>query len=297
MHSLSSDLQQIITQHLNIYDQPLRRAWSSRFPVLKLPIVKTRQTIRRLEYVLNKKIARTKQVDDFAYVYARHQSILRRILGNSDSRLQEQKITNLQVAVAQLNGLVIQPQEIFSLWNTIGAPSQKRGFVNGMLLANGRVIEGMGGGLCQLSNLLYWLFLHAPVTVLERYHHSMDVFPDSGRVLPFGSGATILYNFVDLRIQNTSPYPLQLKIWLTDNHLKGQLRSPVHILEKFHLYERNHYFIQRQENYFRYNEIWRDMNIEGRTICTEKITQNFAPVLYDCTPEYISQNNFSVVSF
>ena len=126
--------------------------------------------------------------------------MLRRKLGDSDPRLQEQKITNLKQAVKNLNGVVILPGKFFSLWSIVGEPSAKNGYVNGMLLSGGKVIEGMGGGLCQLSNFLFWIFLHVPSEVVQRYHHSIDVFPDSGRVLPFGSGATILYNFIDCEL-------------------------------------------------------------------------------------------------
>ena len=46
----------------------------------------------------------------------------------------------------------------------------------------------LGGGLCQLSNLIYWMTLHTPLTITERYRHSYDVFPDSNRTQSFGSG-------------------------------------------------------------------------------------------------------------
>lgn len=114
-----------------------------------------------------------------------------------------------------------------------------------MLISRGKVVEGIGGGLCQLANLFYWIFLHAPVEIVERYHHSLDVFPDSGRVLPFGSGATIVQNYIDLQIKNISQEPLQIKIWLTDTHLKCQLLAPNPIKQKFHIFEKNHTFIQK----------------------------------------------------
>ena len=159
------------------------------------------------------------------------------------------------------------------------------------------VIEGIGGGLCQLSNFLYWIFLHTPIETIERYHHSMDVFPDSGRILPFGGGATVFYNFIDVKVRNVSMHPLQLKIWLTDSHLKGQVLSPEPIPQKFHVFERNHFFVKRGKRYFRYNEIYRETKIDGRTERIEKITANFAPVLYDVTDEYLRTNNFEVLDF
>ena len=171
-------------------------------------------------------------------VVARHQSVLFRALGDSDPRLQRRKVTNLRLATARIDGLVIPPGREFSFWHTVGAPTPARGFVKGMLLSEGEIVEGYGGGLCQLSNLLYWLFLHTPLTVTERFHHALDVFPDSGRVLPFGSGATILYNYIDLRARNTTDAPLQLKVWLTDKHLKGQVLSPERIPVKYHVFEK-----------------------------------------------------------
>ena len=47
----------------------------------------------------------------------------------------------------------------------------------------------MGGGLCQLANLLYWMALHTPLAVVERHHHSFDPFPDENRTLPSGRAA------------------------------------------------------------------------------------------------------------
>ena len=70
-----------------------------------------------------------------------------------------------------------------------------------MVLHYGSFQTGIGGGLCQLSNLIYWMTLHTPLTVTERYRHSFDVFPDSRRTQPFGSGATCSYNYLDLQIK------------------------------------------------------------------------------------------------
>ncbi|MBU0661399.1 VanW family protein [Patescibacteria group bacterium] len=286
---------EILTQLVAQYESPARIALSRRFPILKRPIISTRRALRILYHVLHPKIRRRISDTFFTHVVARHQSLLRRKLGTSDPRLQEQKIQNLAQAVKRLNGVVIQPGEIFSLWHIVGKPSYKKGYVDGMLLSNGQVVEGLGGGLCQLSNFLCWIFLHAPIEIVERYHHSKDVFPDSGRVLPFGSGATILYNFVDLKVKNTSDVPLQLKIWLTDNHLKGQIVSSKPVFSKFHVYEKEHFFVKKQDAYFRYNEIYRDEKIEGILQGTAKLFTNFAPVLYDIDQGYIEKNNLRLI--
>jgi len=291
---MSKLVNQIVSK-LIAFENPKRVPLSKRYPFFKKPILLVRFGIRHLQNFFDFKIRFTISDEFFDARVARHQSVLRRRLGDSDPRLQEQKITNLRKAVERLNGVIIQPGDVFSLWDIIGKPTYKNGYVDGMLLSNGKVVEGLGGGLCQLSNFLYWIFLHSPVETVERYHHSMDVFPDSGRTLPFGGGATILYNFVDLKLRNVSNQPLQLKIWLTENHLKGQIVSPNSIATKYHVVEKNHCFVKRGEKYFRYNEIFREAKIEGKVISVEKVTTNFAPVLYKVTSEYLESNNFKVI--
>lgn len=277
------------------YEKPKRKAFSSKYPFLIRPIIFFRQVLRNVHNFFSRNIYSHKENDFYAHIIARHQSILRRRLGNSDSKLQDQKIINLKQAIAKLNGIIIPPGKIFSFWNIVGKPSYKDGYVNGMLISNGKVVEGIGGGLCQLSNLLFWLFLHSPVEIIERHHHSMDIFPDSGRTLPFGSGATILYNFRDLRIKNTSVQPLQLKLWLTEGHLKGRILSCESISQNYHVFEKNHYYVKRGKQYFRYNEIYREIKIEGKITLSEKIATNFALVLYKTSDEKIKKNGFELL--
>ena len=276
------------------YENQKREALSRRYPFLKKPIIYLRCTWRNAENFFDRRIKYTKRNKYFEFVAARHKSVLRRKLGDSDPELQEQKIINLRQAVKRLDGIIIKPNDIFSFWQIVGRPRYEDGYVDGMLLANGRVVRGLGGGLCQLSNFLYWIFLHAPMETIERHHHSLDVFPDSGRVLPFGGGATIFYNYLDLKLKNVSPYPLQLKIWLTEDHLKGQILCSQAIPEKYHLLEKNHLFIKKGQKYFRYNEIYRETFVSGKKQKTEKIISNFAPVLYEVTDEYLQKNNFEV---
>ncbi|MFA4815124.1 MAG: VanW family protein [Candidatus Gracilibacteria bacterium] len=294
---IPANIEKDIAQRIYAYENPKRIALSKKYPILKEAIILLRYLTRDIQNLFDSKIKYERSTDFFKCVAARHQSVLRRKLGDSNMQLQEQKITNLRQAIRKLNGVIIRPNHIFSFWKIVGKPSYKNGYVDGMLLANGKVVKGLGGGLCQLSNFLYWIFLHSPVETVERYHHSMDVFPDSGRTLPFGGGATVLYNFIDLKVKNVSVQPLQLKIWLTNDHLKGQILSSGTLLQKFHVFEANHFFIKRGDRYFRYNEIYKEMKIRGEMERIEKITTNFAPVLYEITEKYLQENNFKVLDF
>lgn len=109
----------------------------------------------------------------------RHSTPLLRKLKDVDMWMQRNKVHNLRLAVERLDGVVLLPGETLSYWKCIGDPSRRRGYVEGMMLKNGQVTSAVGGGLCQLANLIYWMTLHTPLTVTERYRHGYDVFPDS----------------------------------------------------------------------------------------------------------------------
>lgn len=288
-------LEEKISWYLEAHTTPKRVALSVRYPFLRPWIIFLKRLYTNTIFLCNKKISHSYSKQYFPRIVARHQSVLRRKLGDSNPRLQEQKIINIRTAIEKFDGVIIEPGKIFSFWKILGEVSYKNGYVDGMLISRGKVVEWVGGGLCQLANLLYWLWLHAPSEVIERYHHSLDLFPDSGRVLPFGSGATIVQNYIDLQIKNISPFPLQLKLWLTDTHLKWQILSPEIIPEKYHIFEKNHTFVKKDTNFFRYNEIYREELISGNILKTEKISENFAPVVYPIDEIYCKKNNFSLI--
>ncbi len=212
-----------------------------------------------------------------------HQSLLRRRLGSLDMRFQENKVTNLEIARQPIDGLLIKPGETFSFWNRIGETTARKGYLEGLQLSRGEIKTGIGGGLCQLANLLLWMAFHSPLEIAERHHHSFDPFPDDRRALPFGSGASVFYNYIDLRFHNPTDRTFQLKIWLTDEHLKGSLLASEEIANSYHVVERDHQFIRQNGKNYRRNEIWREIidRRTGNVIDTELLVKNFAEVKYE----------------
>lgn len=212
-----------------------------------------------------------------------HSSTLLRRLEGVDMRLQHNKVENLRLAVARLDGLVVQPGEVFSYWRLIGRPSARRGFRTGLILFNGEIREGIGGGLCQLSNLIYWMTLHTPLGVRERWRHSFDVFPDVGRTQPFGSGATCAYNYIDLQIENTTGEPYQLCLWLDAERLHGEWRTTAEPTKRYEIVERDH--MMRQESwggYSRHNRLYRRTydRASGAFLGEEFVAANHALMMY-----------------
>lgn len=213
----------------------------------------------------------------------KHQSLLRRRLGNSDPELQENKVENLKIACPTIDGILIKPGQTFSFWRQLGEATADRGYCEGMQLSQGEVVRGVGGGLCQLANLLYWMALHTPLAVVERHHHSFDPFPDENRVLPFGSGARVFYNYIDLRFYNPTDLTFQIKLWITADHLKGAIYSDRETAHSYHVFEKNHQFLTENGKNYRENEIWREM-IDRRTgnrVAEEMLVKNFAEIKYE----------------
>ena len=186
----------------------------------------------------------------------RHRSLLLRRLGDTDPQLQLNKVVNLRLAAPPLHGLLIRPGETLSIWRRVGRPTAERGYLDGVQLSQGRVTVGVGGGLCQLANLIHWMALHSPLELVERHHHSFDPFPDAGRVLPFGSGASLFYNYVDLRFRNPTAQTLQLLVWLDETHLCGELRAEELPPVAYHVRESDHHFEHCGDQTYRCNRIW-----------------------------------------
>jgi vancomycin resistance protein VanW len=213
----------------------------------------------------------------------KHQSFLLRKLKDVEMYLQHNKIVNLRLAIAQINGIIIEPGQTFSLWKLVGRPSKAKGYLEGMTLSNGKVTKGVGGGMCQLANLIYWMSLHTPLTVTKRWRHSYDVFPDVNRKIPFGSGATLSYNYIDLQLKNDTLSPIQINLNLSKTQLEGTICTGFPIENEYQIIERAHKFeLQWWGGYTRHNQIWRKViNKVSLKETEELITENHAIMMYN----------------
>ena len=111
-----------IAKRIHNYENPKRIALSRKYPQLKRPIIFLRHLIRNIQNFFDFRIKFERKNNFFDCITARHQSVLRRRLGGSNPKLQEKKIINLKQAISKLNGVIIQPNDIFSIWKIIGKP-------------------------------------------------------------------------------------------------------------------------------------------------------------------------------
>jgi vancomycin resistance protein VanW len=224
----------------------------------------------------------TAPVENFKYVAAAHSSPLFRQLAGVEDRLQHNKVVNLQLAVARLDGVVLRPGERLSFWLLVGPPTSRRGFLPGLVLSHGRIREGVGGGLCQLTNLLHWMTIHTPLAVAERWRHSYDVFPDVRRTVPFGSGATCAWPALDLQVVNETTATFRLCLAVTDTDLIGEWRTNREPDLRYEVYESAHLITNDAPGVFvRRNELRRRVHDQdGLQVADEFVVQNHALLMY-----------------
>lgn len=114
--------------------------------------------------------------------------------------------TNLRIACSKINGKVLMPGEIFSYNKTLGARTAAAGFKNGKVYEGGEVVDGIGGGICQISSTLYNAVVMANLQTVERRNHQFV----TSYVGP-GRDATVVYGAIDFKFKNTRKYPVRLK--------------------------------------------------------------------------------------
>lgn len=257
---------------------PIQRSW------LRLRLGKAYYAARR--YALWRspgyRWAKERRQDSLPYLQASHETPLLRQLRGEDMELQRNKVVNLRLAVEKLDGVLLRPGETLSYWRLIGKPSARRGYLPGMVLFLGCIGSDVGGGLCQLSNLIFWMTLHTDLTVVERYRHSHDVFPDAQRTQPFGTGATCAYPHRDLMLRNDTQETYQLRLRVGEKNLEGEWLATAPPLHRFEIQERDARMDQAAwGGYVRHNAIWRRVfDRDGRFLEDQPLFTNDAIMMY-----------------
>lgn len=177
-----------------------------------------------------------------------------------DPQLQYNKADNIRLACSRINGVIVKPGETFSFWRLVGKTSKRNGFSDGRVLVNGKLIAGVGGGLCNLANTLHLIFMHSPVEITELHHHSDALSPDEGGVrVPYSAGTSVNYNYIDLRFRNVTDYDIQVVAYCEGDNLKAELRATKEPATSYRIVEEEHHFRKEANgNYYRISKIYRE---------------------------------------
>ncbi len=177
-----------------------------------------------------------------------------------DMVYQENKVHNLKLAAAKLDGMLIGPGETFSFWKAVRFADRDVPYREALATVNGRLVTVPGGGLCQLSNLLFWVFLHSPLTVTERHGHQVKDFPEPESDAPCGVDAAVAEGWKDLKVRNDTPYAFQIGISFDTAGVTGSL----------YVREEPGFFWQVENGQVRYQKK-RDRVIEEADVIQKKI--------------------------
>lgn len=169
------------------------------------------------------KYSRSVLGDRLPYPVYQTQSLLLNENSGFDMRYQYNKVHNLRLAARPLDHLVIRPGETFSFWQTIRKADRREPYRDGLILSDGKITAVYGGGLCQLSNLLFWMFLHTPLTIVERHGHAVESFPSTTEELPCGTDATVNEGWLDLKFKNETGTVFQVEISFGDSFMYGSI--------------------------------------------------------------------------
>ena len=236
------------------------------------------------DFFSKEKFAKVKRKEKLPNLVSSHSSNIIRKGKGIDPKLQENKAINLELASNRINGILICPGEIFSFWKIVGKATKKKGYKEGRVISKNKIKPGVGGGLCNLGNTINWLVLHSPLEIVELHTHSdaLDPSAEKNRV-PFSSGTSVSYNYIDYRFKNNSDQNIQLFVWCEDGKLEAELRSEREFPLKYELVEEEHHFRKKGDKYYRSSKIYRNA-IEKSTeklLSKELIWDNNSMVMYD----------------
>lgn len=127
---------------------------------------------------------------------------------------QKNRVSNLKIAADMINGKVLLPGEIFSVYETIGPVTKDNGYKAAPVIINGQLKDGVGGGVCQIATNIYNAAIRSNLEIVERRHHG---FPVS--YVTIGQDATIAGDWIDLKFKNTLDSPIFIEMYLSGDTL------------------------------------------------------------------------------
>lgn len=125
---------------------------------------------------------------------------------------------NIDRAAARLDGLILGANQVISFNDVVGDRSEANGFKRSWEIFKGEMVEGIGGGTCQVASTFYAASFFGGLDVVEHFPHSRP-----SAYMPMGLDATVVFPSVDLKLRNPHPFPVVVHTKTTANSLKVEL--------------------------------------------------------------------------
>lgn len=149
------------------------------------------------------------------------QGLFKDSLGRQTSKYLKSNVPrskNVELSTSFINGTVLLPGEEFSYNQIVGPRTAQRGFRNAAIYENNRMVDGMGGGICQVASTLYGAALYADMEITSRTCHSLEV-----SYIPLGVDATVVYGAIDFKFKNNTDYPVKINAYASGGNLSMEL--------------------------------------------------------------------------
>lgn len=128
------------------------------------------------------------------------------------------RTTNLILAAQKINGTVLLPSEEFSYNKTVGERTIEAGYKMAATFSNGKVVDGLGGGICQISSTLYDAVVMANLQITKRRNHQFIT-----SYLPGGKDATVVWGSQDFKFINSRKYPVRITMSVSGGTATAQV--------------------------------------------------------------------------
>ncbi len=128
------------------------------------------------------------------------------------------RTTNLKLAASKINGTVLMPGETFSYNKVVGARTIAAGYKEAPIYVSGEVVDGLGGGICQITSTLYNAVVYANLDIVERTNHQfVPSYVTASR------DATVVYGSLDFKFKNNRNYPIKINCFVSDGIANFQI--------------------------------------------------------------------------
>lgn len=119
----------------------------------------------------------------------------------------ESRTANLEAAVEKLDNIKIPKNKVFSFNQTVGKRTVTAGYKEAKVISNGEFVDGLGGGVCQVSSTIFQCILRADMGIVYRTNHSLEI-----SYVPMGGDATVQWNSKDFQFKNTTGTDVRLSL-------------------------------------------------------------------------------------
>lgn len=213
-----------------------------------------------------------------------------------DMKYQLGKVHNLHLAAKTLDHLVIYPGETFSFWQLVRFADQNQPYKDGLTLMDGKITGAYGGGLCQLSNMLFWMFLHTPLTIVERHGHAVEAFPPTTDELPQGTDATVSEGWLDLKVRNNTKGKYQLEINFDEDYMYGRILTNYASEDSYEVFNQNVFYFKKDDKVYQNAGVWQRVVEAEKDYIKEQLLYNNTCEIGYHLPEQVQVMEYALLN-